>query len=73
MTLFGRNANTASGPLGDMPISTDRFHFVTDGHDIAVYDAFTGRYAPGLDSDAAYDFNNDGDDPDKYQWKDTIA
>lgn len=73
MTLFDRNPGLASGPLGDMPVSSERFHALTDGDTIAVYDSHTGRYAPGLDSDAAYDFNNDGDDPDKYQWKDTLA
>lgn len=60
----------------DLPINTDRFTTVADEDgDLAVYDAFTGRFAPFLGDTAievAKDFNAGLEDLGAYQWKDTL-
>ncbi len=71
--IFGRNNGLASGPLGDVPVSDNRFYALADEDGIpAVYDALTGRYAPGLDAEAAADFEFGIEDTDKYQWSDHL-
>ena len=65
--IFGRNRGTATGPQGDLPVESQRFHaLVDDEGNPAVYDAVLGVFAPGLDADAAADFNTENDLPDNY-------
>lgn len=75
--IFGRNADTASGPLGDMPISADRYSTLADAQgDLAVYDSHTGLFAPFYGDTARFvarDFNQGTANPDDFQWKDTLA
>lgn len=60
----------------DIPVTSDRFTTVADENgDLAVYDSYTGRFAPFLGDtaiDVADDFNNGLENLGSYTWKDTL-
>lgn len=75
-TIFGRNADIASGPEGDLPVEPARFYTVADDKgDLAVYDSHIGVYAPLYGDTARFlaaDLNAGLDYIDRYQWKDSL-
>lgn len=76
-TIFGRNRGLASGPAGDLPVESQRFHALVseNGRDMSVYDAFTGRYAPFYGDtalSAAADLNAATFTTDDFQWEDHL-